>query len=564
MEEEQQLLLHFCHSEHPLVFYQDARGEYICRGCQESVFGPYYYCRECEQGRIDIILHKSCAKLPLGLHHPLHPIHPLILFDEKTHYPEQEDDKQKTKCQLCNESRRQYTYRCYRCDFNLHATCASLPPTIESSEVHHHPLTPFWKWMMFTCDLCGQEVKGIPNQCPLCSYCIHNTCASLPRMLQVKHHRHPFHLTHSSLEVELHQSNSRFCLLCAQSVNTNYGFYYCSKCDLIAHLDCAADYIYRENINLQELKEKENEDLELNQSINSATYKVINIKLREDVTEIATEIQHFSHEHELKLSDDEVLNNEKCNGCVRAIFPPFYSCVNCSFFLHESCAKLPRKKQHPLHQHPLTLLPKSPYLSKTFKCYACKRHCNGFIYWCGMCRFRLDVSCSLISDILTHHGHEHPLLLSNIESEQNCSCCDSEIYPIFRCTTCKFALDFKCATLPQTVRYNQHEHPFTLCYTTEDDSGEYYCDICEEEREPKHCFYYCANCDYPAHTKCIIGKYPNIKFGSAYKFDCHPHPLTFIEETKDHLECDKCGNTCTECFHQCAQCNFNIHLYCVC
>ena len=173
MEEEQQLLLHFCHSKHPLVFYQDARGEYICCGCQESVYGPCYYCRECGQGRIDIILHKSCAKLPLGLHHPLHPIHPLILFDEKTHYPEQEDDKQKTKCQLCNESRWQYTYRCYRCDFNLHATCASLPPTIESSEVHHHPLTPFWKWMMFTCDLCGQEVKGIP-------------LSSLPQRSQVK------------------------------------------------------------------------------------------------------------------------------------------------------------------------------------------------------------------------------------------------------------------------------------------------------------------------------------------------------------------------------------------
>ena len=95
---------------------------------------------------------------------------------------------------------------------------------------------------------------------------------------------------------------------------------------------------------MQRLKELENEDLELDQSVDLAAYKVKNIKVREDGTEIATEIQHFSHEHELKLSDDEVLNIEKCDGCVQAIFPPFYRSVNCSFFLHESCAKLPRKK----------------------------------------------------------------------------------------------------------------------------------------------------------------------------------------------------------------------------
>ncbi|KAF3944604.1 hypothetical protein CMV_028948 [Castanea mollissima] len=312
--------------------------------------------------------------------------------------------------------------------------------------------------MSFTCDLCAKEFKGIPNQCSLCSYCVDNTCASLPCTLQIRYHWHPLHLTHSYLEVELHQSDSRFCQLCAQKVNTNFGFYYCSICDFVAHLDCAADFRNRDNRKLRELKEEENEDPELDQS---AAYKVKNIKVGVDGTEIAIEIQHFSHEHDLKLSDDEVLNNEKCNG--------------------------------------------------------------------------------LISDILTHPGHEHRLLLSSIESEHNCSCCDSKISPIFRCTTCEFALDFKCATLPQIARYKQHEHPFTLCYTVEDDSGEYYCDICEEDRNLKHWFYYCANCDYPAHTKCSqISK--NIKWTyslplvppcgpSTAKKQCFQHLiLRFVEE----------------------------------
>ena len=267
--EQPQRLLQFCNSKHPLAFYPDLRGGYTCWGCQESVYGPTYYCGE-YWDKNHWVHHKSCAEVPLGLHHPLHPIHPLILFDEKTHYSE-EEDKQKTKCQLCNESRRQYTYRCYRCDFNLHATCASLPPTIESQvhHHHHHPLTPFWKWMLFTCDLCAKEVKGIPNLCALCSYCIHNTCASLPHTLKVLVHRHPLCLIHSSFEVKLHQFDSRFCQLYAQKVNTNYGFYYCSKCDFVAHLDCAVGYRNRKNINLQEFKEEENEDSKLYQSVDS-------------------------------------------------------------------------------------------------------------------------------------------------------------------------------------------------------------------------------------------------------------------------------------------------------
>ncbi len=173
-----------------------------------------------------------------------------------------------------------------------------------------------------------------------------------------------------------------------------------------------------------------------------------------------------------------------------------------------------------------------------------------------------DVQCGLISDILIHKGHEHQLFLSNRTYEQNCSSCDSKSYQVFPCITCEFALDFKCATLPHSTRYKQHEHSFTLSYTVEDDSGEYYCDICEEERDPKHWFYYCEDCSYPAHRVCILGN-PNVNFGGAYTFDCHPHPLTFIEETKDCPQCHECSNPCNEIFFQCTQCDFNMHFNCL-
>ena len=159
------------------------------------------------------------------------------------------------------------------------------------------------------------------------------------------------------------------------------------------------------------------------------------------------------------------------------------------------------KKKHPLHQHPLTLRKYSCW------CIACDQFTNGFVYICEPCRwFKLDVQCSLVPEILTHEGHKHRLILSYTSFEQSCSSCGDSRYLVFRCTTCEFALDFKCTTLPQTIRCKQHEHPFTLSYEVEDDSGEYYCDICEEERNPNHWYYYCANCTYPTHPKCILGK----------------------------------------------------------
>ena len=123
---------HFCHDEHPLVFNEDERGGHLCWACNEPILGPSYSCIKCER----YYHHKSCAKLPRELQHPLLPKHPLILFNEMNFFK----DKKYSKCEVCKQYRGQYTYGCSLCNFNLHNKCASLPLTIES-EVHEHPLT---------------------------------------------------------------------------------------------------------------------------------------------------------------------------------------------------------------------------------------------------------------------------------------------------------------------------------------------------------------------------------------------------------------------------------------
>ena len=543
-------LQHFCHPEHPLIFNEKRIYGKDCHGCDKPILGPNYSCIECDH----YYHHKSCAELPLGLHHPLHHKHPLIIFPTWRYY----DNKDYEKCEVCKENQGGYGYRCSHCNFNLHITCASLAPTMEA-EVHDHPLTPFWKWITFTCDLCGKGGEGMPYQCNPCGFGIHRECASFLHRVKVIRHKHPLNLIHS---LEVHQLDSPFCQICVQYVDTNYGLYYCYKCEFVAHLHCAMDIGNMEDINLLELQDDENEDLELDQFVYLATYKVKKTTVGEDGIEIATEIEYFSHEHDLKYTY-EILNNEKCNGCVQAILPPFYSCAKCSFFLHKSCVDLPRTKRHPLHQHPLTLFLKKPYRRKSFYCIVCSECCNGFNYRCEVCDFELDVQCFLMWDIHTHESHKHQLILSNTGYRQSCSGCGSKSLLVFKCIICEFALDFNCITLPHTTRYKQHEHPFTLSYIAEDNSGEYYCDICEEERDPNHWFYYCLDCSYPTHPKCILGKYPKYKFESVYTFSCHPHPLTFVEEPKDHPPCDACDDPCEEYIYQCVQCNFNVHCFCI-
>ncbi|XP_059436022.1 uncharacterized protein LOC132168942 [Corylus avellana] len=508
-------LQHFLH-EHPLylnhyVAYASIRGKiFRCQGCGEDILDLGYSCKMCE-----FFLHKSCGEQPRELQqHPLHPQHPLILTPTIPHPLK--------RCYFCNKYIVVgYSYNCSHRNFNLHLKCASIPFTLKP-EFHDHALKLLRKSLSFTCDACGikdEHMYSYACTSLTCSLMVHRKCAALPLTLKHTSHHHALKLTNSS-ELQVDQSHRRFCHLCVRKVHTNK-VYHCSKCNFVAHLDCATREGDTDETFMLEFKDKQplestgtlkNEDLELDESIDSLPYVVKKMKIGEDRIEIAEEIKHVSHEHDLKLTE-ELLNSKKCNGCMHPIFPhPFYSCAQCRFFLHKSCVELPRKKRHPLHPHLLTLFTEPPYNSGVFYCNLCGRDCDRFTYNCEKCEFDADVQCSLISDIFTHDVHEHPLILSKAPYNEKCSCCDYK-GKVFKCIDCEFTLDLRCATLPRRVRYRYFEQPFKLCYNAEDDSddNDYYCDICEEKRNPKYGFYYCEDLNFYAHPKCILGKSPYMK-----------------------------------------------------
>jgi hypothetical protein len=533
--------------EHPLIYNPFVYSQ--CDGCGESINGSCYHCKKCS-----FDLHESCAKLPPELNHPIHRQHTLILIRKPPY------EGETCSCSCCDLPCKWFIYHCELCKFNLDIKCATLPPELKAG-IHRHKFILFPKSISFTCDVCGKIGKGMAYQCSICALWVHPNCTSSP--LIVKHIRHKHSLIYTDF-LEADQSNQRICQLCVDKVNTNFGSYYCSQCDFIAHFDCATDeegkderFSDESNDNESSTTMQKHKDSKPDELANKLYYVVKKIETGEEQNEIATEIEHIFHKHDLKLID-KLASKGICDGCIRPIFPPFYSCAQCDFFLHKSCVELPSKKVHLLHRHPLTLF-KAPHM---FECSGCAGLSNGFAYQCESCHFQLDVQCSSILDAeLIHKGHDHKLVLPSIRNDEKCSACKSTS-KIYRCVTCKFTLDFRCSMLPLTVKYGKHEHPFILSYTAEDDSGEYYCDICEEERDPMHWFYYCKDCNYPAHPQCIFGEFQNIKSGVSCTYYMHHHPLTLVCKTKDHPLCAECKKPCNDLAFECSTCNFILHGWC--
>ncbi|WZZ61155.1 hypothetical protein YC2023_061262 [Brassica napus] len=174
----------------------------------------------------------------------------------------------------------------------------------------------------------------------------------------------------------------------------------------------------------------------------------------------------------MKLDNDtnrEFNQNRRCQACALPICDDIiYSCMECDdFILHQTCAHIPRKKQHAIHPHPISL-----QVDSQEWCRACGRQSTGFMYVCHSlgCKFILDKYSSV-------------------------SC--------LNCGECDFALCFSCATLPNKLRYKHDEHFLILSYN-KDASGHFWCEICEKEENIKSKgIYMCSDCNVTLHSRVV-------------------------------------------------------------
>ena len=156
-------------------------------------------------------------------------------------------------------------------------------------------------------------------------------------------------------------------------------------CNYIVHVNSAI-----EDKNLHYIVDSENQDEPIEKSIESSITCVFEVNEYGE----ATKIKDFSHEHCLSLEDTIKDDDGKhCDGCTLSILDSFYSCSQCNFLLHKSCAELPRKKYHWLDLHLQNLKPNG-----IVECNGCLQQCSGFVYNCDECDLSLCVKCATISD----------------------------------------------------------------------------------------------------------------------------------------------------------------------
>ncbi|GLU11035.1 hypothetical protein SLE2022_278070 [Rubroshorea leprosula] len=315
--QEFQKLQHFSH-DHPLILVEDIEIQTtreVCSGCREpmSKSSPFYCCPNCI-----FHLHKKCAELPLKVSHPAHRKHPLMLLAKPP--PHQE----KCSCNLCGESYKEgFVYYCSICEFGFKAADPISQTII--AETHEHPLTLCSGTISFVCEACGNDGSRVCFTCAKCSLIIHIDCTSLRRTIKII--RHPHRLSHIYFSQD-EEARKRECNICHDDINLGYGSYFCADCNYFAHVNCAID---------KRLLEDEKSDPSDDWNAIFPAFQEIK----------PGEIKHFSHKHNLILSDDGVEDGQSCEGCMRSISTSFYYCAQCNFFLGKCCVhELPKKVRH--------------------------------------------------------------------------------------------------------------------------------------------------------------------------------------------------------------------------
>ncbi|KAK8633589.1 hypothetical protein V6N13_014433 [Hibiscus sabdariffa] len=332
-----------------------------CEECGGIISGKAFTCQRCY-----VCLHASCVDkllhvLPREIMHPFHLHHQLQLYSNFRDFI----------CDRCMYISVGYRYRCSSCNFNLDVACASslndhLPKDQELLILkdqkkmtilhysHGHSLSIFkYKKIHeehYYCFWCEKRLSEVCWGCTECKFYLHSVCRDkIPRRLShPSHPGHPLRLRYIT------------------------GF----------HLRCvvpsSAEHRYhRHPLLLVEW--------------------IIEDDSEEYFYDVCEKIQPIFHSHQMYEVTEEFKGNKFCYGCRLVLDGPSYFCKTCrDFYLHEKCAKLPFEIQHPFHSaHPLNLYTSyRPGIGRLITCDECKDICLGFIYFCEMCNFKLDVKCA--------------------------------------------------------------------------------------------------------------------------------------------------------------------------
>ncbi|GMN39145.1 hypothetical protein TIFTF001_008375 [Ficus carica] len=382
------------------------------------------------------------------------------------------------------------------------------------------------------CFACQSPCLGSPIyscQYSYCHYHLHKRCFECPSKVvtHTSHPQHPLflrvldyqklvecesyhnfyfhsHVDHPNLSLSVSPNSPEFtCSLCHVIFENSTPRFLCTKCGFVVDVECAL---------APPIKHHEGPG----------------------------HFQHLTHpQHPMTLVDrkddgGDDHDEHRCSACDFPCKPgheAYFSCIHCKYLLHKSCAELPLKIEYrPIDNKFvrgfINLWPQQ--LVREFSCDLCgvtSRHSFFFKKtssspWsrvdriiCGRCFFSRP-------NIYKFEGHPHSLCLGDkVHTSTVCNggyddYCKLPVTSyelrstesiMYCCLGCNFNVHLLCGPLPCTIEHECHLHPLVLVdLLVEDDSDEYFCDICEDRRDPRICVYYCHECKYTAHVHCVI------------------------------------------------------------
>ncbi|KAK8589523.1 hypothetical protein V6N12_023917 [Hibiscus sabdariffa] len=351
-----------------------------------------------------------------------------------------------------------------------------------------------------TCLGCMDIIHGPSYICEACddNFVFHKSCTKMPPQFQKDtFHPHPLRFNVAGLFV---------CDAC-RKLTINLINYRCMYCDLKLDFKCVMSIFNDEN----------------------------EIAKRDEDAHQRTTIHHFCHPHQLTrcMLSLTIWKNEllkklkiKCRACkqmLQGTLSYIYVCIPCKFVIHESCmTEMPmhvqRSSFHPHHVLLPRIIRQDRDASRHVRCYGCSKKVIGIGFYCNECDVNLHVSCAKYpTRAIKHTCHPHTLLQLGKSIIHNLSCdacgidCDDSC---FSCKKCDFNIHPGCIPLPTSFTHKRHLHQLVLVSSVvEDDTGDYYCDMCETERNPELQVYYCGECNYVAHIDCVLSevRHPKLK-----------------------------------------------------
>ncbi|GLT50179.1 hypothetical protein SLA2020_236850 [Shorea laevis] len=438
---------------------------------------------------------------------------------------------------------------------------------------HPHPLVLVeeeidWISIIYYCSACQERVEGSRYNCSECDFCLHKSCAELPREIN-----HPFHTSHPLILYDKRPESHPFyrCDSCRKRYKSGEELfvYHCSSCEFDLDLRCAL--------------------------------------LPNLITRDLQKSQHFSHQHPLFFIQNHHIEprDRSCSACEELILGPFYGCFFCLFFLHQKCFELPPEIKHPSHRkHPLTLFANPLAHHEKCCCRLCSKPCKGFIYYCSPCEFGFKPKYAFSDDVIKSKNHEHPFSLFSRPISFICDACGTEgEYCIpYVCTACNLVVHKECISLPRNILITRHDHPISHIYyfLEEEQVNKMGCRICQNEINTEYGCYHCPSCDYFVHVNCAMDKdifiqeyvvtgenqnpnqinlgwligEPSItcvlrkkKIGEEIiaievKHFNHKCKLVLCDDVKDEKCCEGCMRSISTSFYYCAECNYILHKRC--